>query len=71
MLLLPGTKRRRTIKALLMALVTVYSLTTMIGCGNCTDLGTRPGTYTINVVGTTQGATPMTVSQKVTLKVTY
>jgi Bacterial Ig-like domain (group 3) len=71
MLLLPGTKRRRTIKALFMALVTFCSLTTMIGCGNCTDLGTRPGTYTINVVGTTQGATPMMVSQKVTLKVTY
>jgi hypothetical protein len=71
MLLLPGKKQRRTIKALLTVLVAFCGLTAMTGCGNCTDLGTRPGTYTINVIGTAQGATPMTVSQKVTLKVIY
>lgn len=71
MLLLPGKKRRRTIKGLLIVLVAFCGLTAMTGCGNCTDLGTRPGTYTINIIGTAQGSTPITVSQKVTLKVTY
>jgi Bacterial Ig-like domain (group 3) len=71
MLLLPGKKRRRTIKGLLMVLVTFCSLTAITGCGRCTELGTRPGTYTINVIGTAQGPTPITVSQKVTIKVTY
>ena len=70
MLLSPGKKRRLTIKGLLMVSVALCGLTAMTGCGNCTDLGTRPGTYTINIIGTGQGATPMTVSQKVTLKVT-
>ena len=70
LLLLPGRKRR-TIKALLMAVVAFCGVTAMTGCANCTDLGTRPGTYTINVIGTAQGGAPMTVSQKVTLKVTY
>ncbi len=71
MLLLPGKKQRRTIKGLLIALVAFCSLTAMTGCGRCTDLGTRPGTYTINVIGTAQGPIPITVSQKVTIKVTY
>jgi Bacterial Ig-like domain (group 3) len=71
MLLLPKKKPRRTIKGLLMILVAFCGLTAMTGCANCTDLGTRPGTYTINVIGTAQGAAPMTVSQKVTLKVTF
>jgi Bacterial Ig-like domain (group 3) len=70
LLVLPGKKRRK-IKGLLMALVAFCGMTAMIGCANCTDLGTWPGTYTVNVIGTAQGATPMTVSQKVTLKVTY
>ena len=71
MLLLPSKKRRLTIKGLLLVLVTFCGLTAMTGCANCTDLGTLPGTYTINVIGTAQGSTRMTVSQKVTLKVTY
>jgi hypothetical protein len=71
MLLLPGEKRRRTIKGLLLMLVAFCGLTAITGCANCTDLGTLPGTYTINVIGTAQGSTRMTVSQKVTLKVTY
>jgi Bacterial Ig-like domain (group 3) len=71
MLLLPGKRQRRTIKGLLIALIAFCSLTAITGCGRCTDLGTRPGTYTINVIGTAQGPTPITVSQKVTIKVTY
>ncbi len=70
MLFIPGT-RRRALKGLLMALVALCGLPAMMGCGNCTDLGTRPGTYTINVTGTAVGSTPTVVSQKVTVTVTY
>ncbi|HMH12265.1 MAG TPA: Ig-like domain-containing protein [Edaphobacter sp.] len=70
LLLLPG-RRRPAIKRLLMVLIAFCGLTTVTGCGNCTDLGTKPGTYTINVIGTAQGVTSMTVSKKVMLKVTY
>ncbi len=69
MLFLPG-KKRRALKGLLMALVAFCGLTAMVGCGNCTDLGTRPGTYTINVTGTALGSTTV-VSQKVTVTVTF
>jgi len=41
----------------------------MGGCGNCTDLGTRPATYTIQVMGTAAGGTPEVESQAVTLNV--
>jgi hypothetical protein len=69
MLLVP--RRRRVMKGLLVALVALCGLTAMGGCGNCTNLGTRPGTYIINVTGTGMGATPTVVSQKVTLTVTF
>jgi hypothetical protein len=69
MLFVPGRKQRRTLRGLLMALVAFCGMAAMVGCGNCTDLGTRPGTYTVNVTGTTQGVVPMTVSQRLTLKV--
>jgi Bacterial Ig-like domain (group 3) len=50
-LFLPG--RRNRIRRLLIALVCLSGLA---GCGNCTDLGTRPGSYTIKVIGTPSGA---------------
>jgi hypothetical protein len=44
------------------------------GCGNCTDLGTRPGTYTFQVTGTFAGQGPSippeTQSVPITLTVT-
>ena len=69
MLLIPGKRPRRPMKGLLIILAAFCGLTAITGCGNCTDLGTRPGTYSINVIGTAQGPTPMTISQKITLKV--
>jgi hypothetical protein len=50
-LIIPG-KRRRAIKGLLVALITLCGMATLSGCGACTDLGTKPGTYTIRVIGT-------------------
>jgi hypothetical protein len=59
-------KRRRPLKHLLAALISIAAIASMTGCGtgNCTDLGTRPGTYTITVTGRSGGAI---VSQKVKL----
>lgn len=68
-LLLVAPRRRRTLKGLLAVFCVVGAVSVMSGCGtgNCTDLGTKPGTYTITVTGSTGGAQ---VSQKVKLVVT-
>ncbi len=50
-LLIPG-KRRRALKGLLVAVITLCGMASLTGCGACTDLGTKPGSYTIRVVGT-------------------
>jgi hypothetical protein len=50
-LFVPG-KRRRPIQGLLVALVTLCGMVSLSGCGTCTDLGTKPGSYTIRVIGT-------------------
>jgi hypothetical protein len=70
MLFLPR-KKRRAMKGLLTVLIAFCGLASLMGCGNCTDLGTLPGTYTIDVTGTALGGAPTTVLQKVTLTVTY
>ncbi|QHS52165.1 Ig-like domain-containing protein [Edaphobacter sp. 12200R-103] len=68
-LLMMASRRRRTVKQLLVVLCAVGTIGVMSGCGtgNCTDLGTRPGTYTITVMGSVGGAQ---VSQMVKLVVT-
>jgi hypothetical protein len=50
-LVIPG-RRRRAVKGLLVALVAICGMAVMSGCGACTDLGTKPGSYTIRVIGT-------------------
>lgn len=64
-------RRRSSLRSLLMALITVAALGTITGCGtgNCTDLGTRPGTYTITVTGTATGAATLTKQLKVTVTI--
>jgi hypothetical protein len=64
MLFLPG-RRRRAIRRLSVALVALCGMATLSGCGSCTDLGTKPGTYTIRVIGTSTGATANVVTTKV------
>jgi hypothetical protein len=68
LLLLVTPGKRRWLRALL-AMVIVAGATHLTGCGNCTDLGTRPNTYTLTVAGTavTSGETE---SQPVTITVT-
>jgi hypothetical protein len=48
-------RKRRVIKGLLLALLCV--LPGVMGCGHCTDLGTRPQTYGIPITATGVGTT--------------
>jgi hypothetical protein len=69
LLVMVAGRRRRVLKGLLSAVFAMALMGGMTGCGtgNCTDLGTRPGTYTITVTGSVGG---VQVSQKVKLLVT-
>lgn len=49
-------RKKRGVKGLVIALVAVCGMATLTGCGNCTDLGTRPGSYTVRVIGRAVGA---------------
>jgi hypothetical protein len=62
----PG--RRRWLRGL-MAIALATAAMQLSGCGNCTDLGTRPGTYTIQVIGASAGTSEVE-SQIVTVTVT-
>jgi hypothetical protein len=62
--------RRKSLKSLLLVIVAVCGMATLMGCGNCTDLGTRPGDYTIKIIGASTGAASSTVITKVVLHVT-
>jgi hypothetical protein len=64
-LFIPG-KRRRGIKGLLMALIALSGMVALSGCGACTDLGTKPGSYAIRVIGTS-GASVVTTKVQVTV----
>ncbi|GGG79126.1 Ig-like domain-containing protein [Edaphobacter dinghuensis] len=61
---------RRSMKNLLMVLIATCGIATLMGCGNCSDLGTRPGDYTVQVVGTSTGAITSKVITKIALHVT-
>ncbi len=65
-LFIPG--RRRWLRALL-AMAVVAGLAQIAGCGTCTDLGTRPNTYTIQVIGTS-AVTGEVQSQALTINAT-
>jgi hypothetical protein len=66
-LFIPG-RRRRACKGLLAALLALCGMTTLSGCGACTDLGTKPGSYTIRVIGTS-ASTVVTTKVQVTVTV--
>jgi hypothetical protein len=67
-ILIPG-KRRRAIKSLLLAVVAIFGIASLTGCATCTDLGTKPGSYTIRVIGTGTGQVASIVTTKVKLTV--
>lgn len=64
---IPG--KRRWLRALV-ATIVVAGATQITGCGNCTDLGTRPNTYTFTVTATTTGNVSETQSQTITMTIT-
>jgi hypothetical protein len=64
-LFIPG-KRRQAVRGLLVALIALCGMATLSGCGACTDLGTKPGGYTIRVIGTS-GASVVTTKVQVTV----
>ena len=66
LLIVPG--RRRWLRALV-AMAVVAAITQISGCGTCTDLGTRPATYTFQVTGTAASSSTAT-TQTVTMNVT-
>jgi hypothetical protein len=70
LLLFIPRRRRKSLKGLLLLFVAACGMATLIGCGNCTDLGTRPGDYTLRVIGTSTGAASSTVITKIVLHVT-
>jgi Bacterial Ig-like domain (group 3)/FG-GAP-like repeat/FG-GAP repeat len=67
-ILIPG-KRRRAIKSLLVAVIATFGIASLTGCGSCTDLGTKPGSYTIRVIGTGTGQVESIVMTKIRLTV--
>jgi hypothetical protein len=64
-LFFPG--RRRRARTLLAALIVLCGMTMMSGCGACTDLGTKPGSYTIRVIGAS-GTNVVTTTVQVVVK---
>ena len=61
----PGKRQR--VRGLLVVLIALCGMATLSGCGACTDLGTKPGSYTIRVIGTSGAAV---VTTKVQVQVT-
>ncbi len=47
--------RRRRVQGFFLFLAAATALMTLSGCGHCTDLGTRPGSYTFQITATAQG----------------
>jgi len=70
MVMLFFARRRRVLKGLVLAGM-ICVLPMLSGCGgNCTDLGTKPGSYTFTVMGTSTGSPVVTQTQVVKMTVT-
>lgn len=70
MLLFIPRRRRKSMKNLLMVLVAACGMASLMGCGNCSDLGTRPGDYSVQVIAASTGTITSKVITKITLHVT-
>ncbi len=70
LLFLLPRRTRRPFKNLLAAILAICGLAALSGCGNCTDLGTRPGDYTIKVIATSTATATNRVVTKIVLHVT-
>ena len=64
--------RRRSKLRLLLGVVAMAGLSGLAGlsgCGHCTDLGTRPGSYAVTVTGTSSSGTVESVTVPVTVSI--
>jgi hypothetical protein len=59
-------RRRRLMKGIILTLA-LCILPALGGCGNCTDLGVKPGTYTFTVNATSTGSPSVTATQTIQL----
>jgi hypothetical protein len=66
LLLVPGKRRWLRVGVVVAAIAAAMQIS---GCGNCIGSGTRPGTYTFEVIGTAAGSST-TQSQLVTMMAT-
>jgi hypothetical protein len=63
-------KRRRALRSLITLIALCGTFMALSGCGACTDLGTRPGSYTFTITGTSMGSSAITVNQTIKVTVT-
>ena len=61
--------RRRTWKLKLPILLLAVLLPSLSGCGHCTDLGTRPGTYTFTVIAASPGGPTHSTQVRLTMTI--
>ncbi|WP_263383921.1 hypothetical protein [Granulicella arctica] len=69
-LLLLWLPRRRIWLRGLLGLIAISTTIGLAGCGHCTDLGTKPGTYTFQLNGTAVGTQALALGDLVTVPVT-
>lgn len=70
MLLFLPRRHLKSLKNLLMVVVAACGMASLMGCGNCSDLGTRPGDYSVQVIAASTGTIAGKVITKITLHVT-
>ena len=63
-------RRKGVLLNRLLLVILACGLPTLTGCGSCTDLGTRPGDYTIKVIATSTAANSNAAIAKIVLHVT-
>jgi hypothetical protein len=62
--------KRRALRSVVTLIALCGTFMALTGCGACTDLGTRPGSYTFTITGTSTGSSAMTVNQTIKVTVT-
>lgn len=70
MLLFLPRRHRKFMKNLMILVIAVCGMASLMGCGNCSDLGTRPGDYSVQVIAASTGTITSKVVTKIALHVT-
>lgn len=69
LLTLCAARRRKKLQAVALTVMLIALPAALTGCGsgNCTDFGTKPGTYTFTVTATSKGSPSVVKSQTMTM----